>query len=481
MPRVRSLLLLADLVAIVAVLAPLKSASADAAPPPVPSLGGPAPFDYQETNVQMAFERVEMTVAPDERSQDAPFRIDVSAWFLMRNLGSVPEQMDVAFPLESLNQCESGDVWLEDASYSTATVDIATFSASADGVPLAVSEKATPFPADLLCESPDMSWATFPVTFPVGQDVLLSVSYSMLVSEPDSIQTIEYSLQTGSGWRGPISKGYIIFRLPYLVERNNILAKTTPGYQALWNEIYWSIEELEPSPRDDIRISFVSPSTWIDLQEWRHRVESDPGDSEAWRLLAETLNRIATYKGVYRAPEHRNRIYDAYQAGLAANPEDLSLLRSYADFLLEKCCYYIIDDPSQLRDVVAVYDRILALDPQDEAAWSNIEFFQRSVPGFKYTPPATRTSTSTQPASATLSPSGTSTRTLIPRTPTSTIARAATATRAPSATTPATPQPVQSSSSPRTALATAIVISLALILGGAAVAHRLTSRHNRDA
>lgn len=46
------------------IIIPSNSVHADVAPPPAPQLGGLEPFEYQDTNVQMVYERVEMEVQP---------------------------------------------------------------------------------------------------------------------------------------------------------------------------------------------------------------------------------------------------------------------------------------------------------------------------------------------------------------------------------------------------------------------------------
>jgi len=58
--RMRKILLAALFV--VSLFISVKSAHADVAPPPAPQLGGLEPFEYEETNVQMVYERVEMEV-----------------------------------------------------------------------------------------------------------------------------------------------------------------------------------------------------------------------------------------------------------------------------------------------------------------------------------------------------------------------------------------------------------------------------------
>src|SRR5512145_2906214 len=93
-------------------LIPSQVSHADISPPPAPELGGLEPFEYQDTNVQMVYERVEMEIQPfsydDPRYSFVASRVNVTAYFIMHNNGSSSESMQAIFPLESFSNCRMG-------------------------------------------------------------------------------------------------------------------------------------------------------------------------------------------------------------------------------------------------------------------------------------------------------------------------------------------------------------------------------------
>ena len=244
MGSMRFISIYALLLSITVILHPEARAYADVAPPPLPTIGGPTPFEYQSTNVQMLYERVELEVMETEES-DTSHKIVVSAWFVLRNQGAEVELMDVAFPLDSLRRCQSSSPIDDLAPYSDYVIPIESFRAYANSKPLEISVRKVPFPADQSCYQLDSSWASFPVTFPVNEDVLLKVEYELQMAYADSIQTVEYILQTGAGWFGTISRGEITIRFPYLLDDRTILSGTSPGYELQYNEISWHFSNLD--------------------------------------------------------------------------------------------------------------------------------------------------------------------------------------------------------------------------------------------
>ena len=371
------------------------SAFADAAPPPIPTLTGPAPFDYQDTQVQMVYERVEidanhLTEIHEDYTYDLT-ELHVQAWFLMHNRGSEPESMQVVFPLETLRYCEGPayDVPRSDSEYR---IDLSQFTVSVDGVAAQVSSLVTPYPAQ--CGGPDMHWAAFDVTFPVSTPVLLLVEYSM-VGGADEVQNFEYVLETGAAWRGPIERGYVVFRLPYLVEPDNVLSSTSPHYQTLYNEIYWTLHDVEPTHADNIIVSFVSPFTWTRIEALRQLTETDPTNIQAWIDLGQLYRWLSRYGWRGRAGEYTSAPSDLYRRALSVNPDDPRLLASYLTLLLEDCCYF--DPPGQedAERIVPMLRHLLEIDPHNEDGLWILGLLRTEVQGFEFTPPPTRTPTTT--------------------------------------------------------------------------------------
>jgi hypothetical protein len=109
MKSCRNFIVIVILLAIIIV--PVRSVRADISPPPAPILAGLAPFEYQDTKVQMIYERVEMelkTVHTYDEYDKTTSQVLVTAYFVMRNQGNVPESMQAIFPLESMTDCAMG-------------------------------------------------------------------------------------------------------------------------------------------------------------------------------------------------------------------------------------------------------------------------------------------------------------------------------------------------------------------------------------
>lgn len=164
---------------------PLKSVRADMAPPPAPQLGGLQPFQYQKTNVQMVYERVELELQPFVESNGndtrTASRVHVTAYFTMHNNGNAVESMQAIFPLESFSDC----IWQNEVSnsYAKYSINADTFNVVIDGSPTSVEKLITEHPYKSVVKDPNgceqMTWASFNITFPVGQDVVVRVQYEM--------------------------------------------------------------------------------------------------------------------------------------------------------------------------------------------------------------------------------------------------------------------------------------------------------------
>ena len=447
---------------------PPQAARADVAPPPEPALGGLSPFEYQDTNVQMIYERVEielvdLLVDPDFFS--APQQANVVAWFVMRNLGSTAEQMQAVFPLKSLNDCLHYDQLPGPPSYAHYLSDPDSFVIRVDGERVTTTVVTTDYPDQRpryqSCDP--MEWVAFDVSFPVEQDVLIRVEYHMDIMGRDALQTIEYILETGAGWKGPIGQAYVIFRLPYLANTENILSATTPGYQFLYNEIFWSYEDLEPTPQDNILVSVIDPSTWGSILDLRNAIQTNPADITAWRELASTYWRIAHWHGSeLREATYAQKALDTYQLAIAANPESAALYAKYADAIWSDCCYYFPYEPMSETDrdrILALLDKALTFDPSNQEALEMLQRIKEQFPDLDYTPPATFTPTVTPSPTQIRPPTITPTPT---RTPHPTITRTPLRTYRPTITSrpTLTQRPTQTTAPTNTTTVAAPIVTL---------------------
>ncbi len=370
-------------------LAPVQSARADVAPPPAPQLGGLEPFGYQETNVQMVYERVEMELSPYLWSADdfSKARVDVTAYFTMHNRGNEPESMQAIFPLESFTECQPQDVGIRDSdTYYMVTPYSFEVLINGKGVP--VQNVVTKHPHEG-CEQ--MTWAGFDVTFPAEEDVTIRVEYMLESVGMDLMHTIEYILETGAGWAGPIRRGEVIVKFPYEVTTENVLAKSTPGYQIRHNELVWSFENLEPTPQDNLQISIVSPAAWQDILSLRRELKTNPALPEKWIQLAQLYEYLSTSHTDVRNEYYYQKIADTYEQGIAANPNSASLHSAYAWFVYHFCCFYNGEetDPVEEARALVLLNQALALDAEDRVAQEVLGYMQDQNPDFVFTPPPT--------------------------------------------------------------------------------------------
>jgi hypothetical protein len=359
----------------------------------------------------MIYERVELEVDGSVDSSDGydfqQNRVVVTAYFTMHNNGNAPESMQAIFPLESFTNCESG-VGMGN-SYTYYSVNQDSFEVMIDGNIVPIKKVVTAHPHQG-CEH--MTWAGFDITFPVDEDVVIRVNYVMESLGVDDMQNIEYILETGAGWAGPIQRGYVVIKFPYTATTENVLSESTPGYQFLYNEIFWSFENLEPTSDDNIQISILSPGTWQEILSLRRNLEENPALPDKWLKLAQIYFDISTwhYSNVRNAFYYQ-KIANTYEQGITSNPDNASLYSNYAQFKIYDWSPYLIgqlpdDEASQ---ILLLLNKALSLDPNDEVATQILSDLMYAAPFITFTPPATipPTVTSQFTATASITPSAT--------------------------------------------------------------------------
>jgi hypothetical protein len=206
------------------------------------------------------------------------------------------------------------------------------------------------------------------------------------------MQNIEYILETGAGWAGPIERGYVIVKFPYAATRENVLSEsTTPGYQFLYNEIFWSFGDLEPTDENNINVSIVSPFTWEKILFLRRSLKENPELPEDWISLAQIYNDISTWHGSnLRNSEYRQKVSSAYEQAIQGNPDSADIFANYAQFVFEDCCFYTTEQlPASKSKILTLLNRALALDSKNEIALRLIDSLRSIDPGFEYTSPPT--------------------------------------------------------------------------------------------
>jgi hypothetical protein len=332
----------------------------------------------------------------------------VNAYFVLKNQGDVEEDMQVVFPLETMPLCSGSTKSTSGSSFTYYSIDQDSFKASVDGVIVPVTQVRTKYGS---CTN--YPWAQFYVTFPVDKDVLIKVAYVMETQALDSIQVLEYILETGAGWKGTIGSGYIIMKFPYTITADAILSNSTTGYQVHQNEVFWSFQNLEPTEEDNIQISFVSPDVWSNIQNSRGIIGKEPASPEAWFKLIDAYEAISTTHGgdIIRDNEYFSRVEPAYQQAIAENSNNAELPARYARFKLYNWSPRLIRQlaSNEANQVLFLLNKSLALDPNNETAKQTLSELMYVSPFITFTPPPTIPPTATSPYTATpsITPSAT--------------------------------------------------------------------------
>lgn len=368
---------------------------ADMAPPPDPEIGGLFPF--QDTEVQMVYERVEMELeffqsemTPDRDAN----RITVNAYFLMKNQGEVDESMQAVFPLSLSPFCFGVTTDTSGDSFTYYDINLESFQVSIDGNSVPSSIIRTNYNG---CN--DFPWGAFDVEFPVAKEVLVKVSFVMETLDLDAIQSLDYVLLTGAGWSGPIGSGYIIMKFPYAITSDAILSDSTSGYQILHNEVFWSFTNLEPAAEDNIHLSFISPDVWMNIQNYRQTIETKPDSPEVWLGLIDNYVGISTTHGgdIIRDTTFFGKIEPAFQEAIYYNPDNAELNARYAQFLLHQASPHLmgkISDSSSAQ-ILSLLNKALSLEPDNQTANQTIKELMWVSPSLTFTPPATVPPTAT--------------------------------------------------------------------------------------
>lgn len=396
---------------------PGTSANADMAPPPVTGVGGLEPFEYQSTAVQMVYERVEMVFDIQHNGDDPYYIVDVTAWFVMRNQSHSPEEMQAMFPLEDFNTCVNDPAHLSaPPSFSNFHIQSDSFTSEVDGKLSSITEISTDHPykniykgGDGFCDYISMRWTAFDIAFPTHRDVLVRIDYQMDSHAGDSILNLQYILETGGAWFGPIETAYIILKFPFLVNEDFILSSTTPGYQTLQNEISWTFKNLEPSNGDNILISFVDLKLWSEIIQLKDQLSDNPHNSDAWIQLAENYRNIGDYgKGRITSERHLILVHNTFQNGIEFNPDNADLYAEYANFLYSQCYPTFQWVCNGERSVITNYvEKALSLNPSHEMAIFLKNQLEGIFQDINILVPPTFTPSSTSLPTATATPSST--------------------------------------------------------------------------
>jgi hypothetical protein len=307
------------------------AALADMAPPANPPGSNLQP-GTETTQVRMLAE----TVLIDVKNDTTPNSLGnaaVTADFTMRNLGSNDESMAARFPISS------------DNGYGKYP-EITNIVIKVNGKQ--IPYRRTNYPDVRNWDQTAVPWAEFDVTFPVGQDVAVEVSYDLQGSGFPNLPyaSYYYILETGAGWKDTIGSADITLRLPYPADPENILLQsqlgpeTTSGGSIQGNEMTWHFENFKPGPNYNMEFDLVAPYAWQTVLKDRENVASSPNDGEAWGQLAKAYKAIFFLEKGYRPDAGGEEIYEssveAYEKCLTLLPNDAEWHAGFAELLADR-------------------------------------------------------------------------------------------------------------------------------------------------
>ncbi len=309
--------------------------------------GGSSIEPRGDTPIQMAAEKVVMTVRPATKADNAlvklnpqaygfsttstwyPAVAEVQAEFTMLNPTGKPVSMTVWFPLASALEKLSWELNSDEI-----VPRIVKFAVKVGEKPIAYQVVELPNPKG--ADRPELPWASFQVTFPAEKKTLIHVSYLAPL-----IQTIKsrelalyYIFQTGAGWAGPIGRAELIVNLPFPASEETLTGLPYDRFDLPYimpsgepvslpagvvfegNQARWSWDNFEPRPEDDFAILLIDLGLVQELKTARAAVQADSKNGRAWLKLAFVYHLLST-RGYYQmsvfSPYYLPRGLEAYQ------------------------------------------------------------------------------------------------------------------------------------------------------------------------
>jgi hypothetical protein len=340
--------------------------------PPWYAQGASVEASEAMTNVQMVSEMVVLTVDKMSESETAewsgirPMIGRVEATFVMRNQGATEESFEVWFPLV-------GSAGYDVTQAVRGVPPIKNFAVWVNGIPVPTTQKEGPGPWEKV-----VPWATWPVTFPPGQDVILRNTYDtvpFVIFPPYG--SFSYILETGAGWHGPIGEATIIYRFPYEVNEFTVLhcngdLFSPPDSATLTisdTDVTWRFTDLEPTSDDNICLAALSQQAWEELTAAQRDVATNPNSPEVHLRLARAL--VAALPRYLYLPDIillgnsaalAELAKTSYERALELEPENVDIYVEYLEFLWELTPY---NEP--LADnFLLTLERALEIAPEDK-------------------------------------------------------------------------------------------------------------------
>ncbi len=221
----------------------------------------------EKTNVKMKSEKVVLDIA-DGKDKEVDAR--VTATFTMYNDSDLDENISVYFPLTSGFYKENFEGDLD------ARAKISHFEVFNGKTNINTTNGFNEFSDDqaeknnVVKKYPVKIWNQ---RFPARVDTIVTVKYIVKAFHPMTpfrfYNELSYVLSTGSGWRGVIGKGDVIFHFPFNISDGLMIDKTENDNlksSIIGSDLIYSFSNLEPDFLDNITIHFYTPFIMNDIE-----------------------------------------------------------------------------------------------------------------------------------------------------------------------------------------------------------------------
>lgn len=318
----------------------------------------------------MTSETVILQVLPDAPPGSLG-QAQVSASFIMHNLGTQAEKMAVRFPTGVAYG--RGD-----------NPHISDMSVKVGGVRVVLR--------DITGEDPyfgggSVPWIEFDAAFPPDKDVIINVSYTVEAGGEYPFDIFSYVFSTGAGWNGTIGSATLFVRFPYPVSELNVLPSIradepnlVADHKISSDELKWTWIDLEPERGDNFEIWTVQPSVWQEVLNAEEQVKKTAYDGEAWGMLGKLYKllafnsrgkgfRFGNYTTDAGAQELYHKSVEAYGNAVRLKALDPLWHAGFAD-LLAYYSYHAgfegIDTNAEKLQALQEMQKALQLAPKDE-------------------------------------------------------------------------------------------------------------------
>jgi hypothetical protein len=362
------------------------SVQADAAPPPV-AVGSDLFPNSNQTKVRMEAETVLITIPEDSESTSG--HAIVNATFYMRNMGDEIEQMNVRFPLNLSEydleyEVDTNNDYCPESSLTSYIEEFSvktTYEENDENTPVSTSEKAS--------TSTNHCWATFDVTFPPGEQVIIEIQYKMFGNPlNETIVNYSYILQTGIGWYDTIGSADIIIELPYYLDETSIRSCNPEDCTIQLTTVSWHYEDFEPD--ENISVDMITPSIWGRVVRETANVQINNSDGHAWGRLGDAYKDLITDQHGFLVesefPEFFESSMKAYQNAIYVRPYDVNWHVSYTDLVCPyavKLYYAEQEDAKKYAQICGIeIDTILTQNPNNPNIMQYLKFLYDTYPAF---------------------------------------------------------------------------------------------------